>query len=233
MSSQSKPPAVGPFEIRPLTTGDLNAIAPVHLAAFPKSAMSSLGEEAVRRYYLWQLTGPHKVTALIANANSRCAGFVVGGSFCGATSGFIWANRAYLAWRVLTHPWLLKNPLFRQRLRLSANIVRWVRRQKRKEAAAAASGVPQSPAIRRTKTFSILSLAVHPTAQGAGVGRRLMQDMETIGLAGGFDVMYLSVSPENEQAVRFYERLGWQRAPRDGSWTGDMVKHLTASTPVR
>ncbi len=228
---QPNSPLAGPLEIRPLTVADLRAIAPVHLAAFPKSAMSLLGAEAVRRYYLWQLTGPHKVTALIANANGRCAGFVVGGSFSGATSGFLWANRVYLTWRVLTHPWLMTNPLFRQRLRWSTHMVRWVRRKKRKQAAVAAGKIaPPPPVASPVKTFGILSLAVHPAAQGAGVGKRLMHEMETIGRAGGFEVMDLTVSPDNKQAVGFYERLDWQRVPQDGHWTGLMVKHLTTAT---
>lgn len=34
-------------------------VAGVHVAAFPSSALTRLGSEAVRRYYLWQIEGPH------------------------------------------------------------------------------------------------------------------------------------------------------------------------------
>ena len=38
-----------------LDVKDLPAVASVHMAAFPKSALTMLGTEAVRRYYEWQL----------------------------------------------------------------------------------------------------------------------------------------------------------------------------------
>jgi hypothetical protein len=94
---------------RPLVEKDLPAISAIHLAAFPKSALSRLGKGAVRRYYYWLLTGPHPDSFTIgAWQGEQLAGFCFGGKFRGALSGFLRKNRAYLAWRVLTHPWLIR-----------------------------------------------------------------------------------------------------------------------------
>lgn len=44
---------------RPLSAPDLGQAVQIHRAAFPDSALTKLGAEAVCRYYLWLLTGPH------------------------------------------------------------------------------------------------------------------------------------------------------------------------------
>jgi hypothetical protein len=38
--------------------------------------------------------------------------------------------------------------------------------------------------------------------------------------------MHLTVSPSNEKAIRFYEKLGWVRETDNGTWRGLMSKHL-------
>jgi hypothetical protein len=45
--------------IRDLTPTDLDAVAKLHLDAFTDRALTKLGQEAVRRYYEWQMAGPH------------------------------------------------------------------------------------------------------------------------------------------------------------------------------
>jgi len=42
----------------------------------------------------------------------------------------------------------------------------------------------------------------------------------------GFSEMDLTVHPENSQAVRFYEKLGWARAPNGEVWRGSMRKNV-------
>src|SRR5438445_9792591 len=105
--------------LRKLGSADLPRVATVHQLAFPHSALAKLGSEAVRRYYEWQLHGPHEVVASGAFINSECVGFCFSGVFRGATSGFLKRNRTYLIKRVVTHPWLLTNGLVRSRLTTS------------------------------------------------------------------------------------------------------------------
>ncbi|MDX2041235.1 MAG: GNAT family N-acetyltransferase [Acidobacteriota bacterium] len=206
------------IEIRPLTSADLESAARVHLAAFPESALTALGLESVRRYYDWQLTGPHDALAISAWCNGEFAGFCFGGVFRGAMSGFLQRNRLYLAWRVLTHPWLALNPLFRDRLVSGLNIYRRFRGSAKTPTTTKAAAQPR---------FGILAIAVNPKFQGFGVGKQLMQVSETAARERGFTLMQLSVNTENFQAIKFYESLGWQKSLVQEIWKGEMLKPLT------
>src|SRR5262249_51814901 len=92
---------------RPLRQEDLPEMTRIHLEAFPDSALTALGQEAVQRYYAWQLSGVHQLVGLGADLDSRLVGFCLGGVFRGALSGFLRQNRRYLIVRLLTHPWLI------------------------------------------------------------------------------------------------------------------------------
>lgn len=213
------------LRLRALTADDLLAVTHIHRAAFPASAMTALGDEAVSRYYRWQLEGPHEVTAVAAFHGIEMAGFYFGGIFRGALSGFLARERGYLAWRIATHPWLALNPLFRDRLATGLRVLRkkvWVQ-----AAPAAATAQAQAAAVIRPREFGILAIAVHPSFQGLGVGQALMAHAESAARAQGFQQMQLSVAPDNQQAIRFYERLGWQRVTaHDREWQGNMSKPL-------
>jgi ribosomal protein S18 acetylase RimI-like enzyme len=206
------------IEIRDLDQQDLPAIARIHALAFHDSALTALGAGAVRHYYEWQLTGPHDVSALGAFSGNEMAGFCFGGVFRGAMSGFLRKNRIYLAWLVLTHPWLVANPLFRNRL---ANALKVLRRFSKP------AQTNQLNQIHKKPSFGILSIAVNPEFQGMGAGKVLMMESETIARRQGFDEMNLTVNPDNHQAVRFYDSLGWQKVTRGSAWSGEMVKTLS------
>jgi ribosomal protein S18 acetylase RimI-like enzyme len=202
--------------IRPIIESDLNAVVRIHTLAFSDRALIKLGAEAIRRYYLWQLNGPHASLCIgVFDDSNKMRGFCFGGVFRGALSGFIQKNRSFLVWRVLTHPWLAANPLFLERLKLARNIL--IRRR----APAGSHSVP------RKKSFGILSIAVDPHMQGAGYGRQLMAEAERIAIERGFVDMHLTVAIDNFQAITFYEKLGWQKLLAfDGIWHGTMGKHL-------
>jgi len=206
------------ISVRALAKEELAAVAAIHLAAFPDSALGSLGAEAVRRYYEWQLIGPHDASAYTAVCGSELAGFCFGGIFRGALSGFLQKNRDYLAWRVATHPWLIFNPLFRDKL---VNGLNALRRFSKPSSPAAATAPP-----KKKKAFGILAIAVNPHFQGQGIGKILMLESEKVARERGFEEMNLSVNTTNHQAIRFYEGLGWQKVSREGVWHGEMAKLL-------
>lgn len=213
------------IEVHPLSIDDLTNVALIHLRAFPDSALTKLGKEPVRRYYEWQMIGPHDASNIGAFVESELAGFCFGGVFRGALGGFLEKNRNYLIRQVITHPWLLLNPLFRERASLAA---------KRISGKLFRSKVhPASPRIvssEKPVAFGILSIAVDPKFQGSGVAQLLMEHAENIALERGFTLMRLSVHPSNGRAVRFYEKMGWQRVLDDGIWKGNMEKTLTSES---
>ncbi len=208
----------------PITETDLPAVARVHLASFPESALTKLGQGAVERYYRWQLLGPHDCTALGVWTGHRLVGFCFGGVFRGALGGFVQENRFYLAGQVLRRPWLLSNPIFRDRLKSGWTSLRRIMRRNRP----VPSSAQQKVKVEKVQCFGILSIAVHPGHAGSGLGQLLMQEAERVAREKGFEAMDLSVHPDNVVAVRFYERLKWEKVSQKGSWQGVMKKALSS-----
>lgn len=203
--------------IRIIKMTDLDAVVDVHRNAFSDRALTSLGREAVRRYYAWQLCGPHDAIALGIFQSEKLVGFCFAGIFRGATSGFLRKNKWFLIWRVITHPWLIGTPLVRERISLASRLLKY----------------HSTPAVSRSampaKSFGILAIAINPLIQGVGVGKRLMIEIEKIAVERGFSNLHLTVDVNNAQAISFYENLGWRKLNRsDGMWYGYMVKSLVA-----
>jgi len=191
--------------LRKIESCDLNDVARLHMLAFPGRALTVLGIETVRRYYEWQLTGPHNVTAVGAFFGPELAGFSFGGIFRGALSGFLKKNYRFLIWQVTTHPWVLLNPLIRARIWLWFILLvtpLWPHSFK---------NVADSPIKKRS--FGILSIAVSPNHQRRGLGRLLIEVSEKAAYDAGYYEMSLSVDADNQKAVHFYESLGWEKAP--------------------
>lgn len=108
------------MKIENIKSNNLQTVAEVHISAFPTSALTHLGKEAVRRYYEWQLIGPHDCLAIGAfDEQGRMLGFCFGGVFRGSLSGFVGKNKKFLVIQVIKRPWLiLTNSIFRDRIRL-------------------------------------------------------------------------------------------------------------------
>jgi ribosomal protein S18 acetylase RimI-like enzyme len=205
-------------ELQELGIDDLMGVAKIHMLSFQESALTWLGKEAVRRYYEWQLLGPHEVVALGAFTGHQMLGYCFGGQFHGALSGFLHKNRLYLLSAVLTHPSLFVHPYFRSRVKQSAGIL------KKSVRPQSASPVSSSEIQRH---FGILAIATRPDVQRQGVGKKLMLRMEAIAGKHDFSEMNLSVDPKNARAIAFYQHLGWQKYSEGlGTWTGRMIKNL-------
>ena len=207
--------------LRSLKPEDLPTVARVHMNSFPESALTRLGSSIVERYYLWQLTGPHeKVRATGAFIGGECAGFSFSGVFSGSTSGFIRRNSAFLIGEVLRRPRLLFNKLYLKRLAEGVRLLfRSFKKTGKKKTISTANA--EKPVV-----YGILSIAVAENFQKSGIGRLLMQDAEEEAIRCGQRRICLTVHPENEKAVRFYEKQNWQKDVRNGRWNGAMIKIL-------
>lgn len=203
-------------QISALTLSDLPAVSDVHLRAFSKSVLTRLGKEAVRRYYEWQLLGPHDRYAVAARVDAKIVGFNFAGVSRGAIAGFLQKNRNWLAMRMLMRPWLIANPMVRTRLKTGLGSL-GIRRN---------AGRIRSAIPRPNRSFGILSIAVDPEFQGRGIAQILMEDAEREARDSGFKYMFLTVATENLRAIRFYEKMGWARVPQDGEFHGYMDKWL-------
>lgn len=209
-------------QILKLEAGDLRRVSEIHLAAFPNSALTMLGAEAVRRYYEWLLSGPHECLALGASVKADIRGFCFGGVFSGAMSGFLRRNRAFLFGRILSRPQLGMNPLFRERATAGVRILRRFGRQPSNT-----PGSSDRPVAKPVSPFGILAIAVHPDSNGQGIGKALMFEAEHTARRRDFKEMQLTVEMSNHRAVSFYESLSWTKTLHQGAWHGEMRKMLS------
>lgn len=202
-----------PLVLRKLAAGDIDAVATIHCAAFPRSTITRLGKEVVHRYYVWLMQGPHETYALGATLGHKLVGFCFGGVAPHAIPGFLHQHKALLSRKLMARPWLMLDPLFRDRLR------RGFRALSRPSVTlpSVVQGAPKRP-------FDILSIAVRPELQGTGIGKRLMIEAETTALRNGFHVMTLMVNTDNKQAIDFYVAMGWEKNFMKGMWRGNMEK---------
>lgn len=214
-------------QLRPLEIADLPQVAAIHALAFPNGALTKLGPETLRRFYEWQLLGPHEVYAAGLFLQEQCTGYCFAGVFKGTATGFLHHNLLFLARQILTHPALIFNPLVRERLYLALGIIKRTARKRlfshHECADEKCLALTEQPG---KKSFGILAMAVKPAQQQRGAGKMLMQNAEKIARQSGFHEANLTVHPTNTQAIRFYEGLGWTKVAPDGIWKGRMEKHL-------
>lgn len=199
-----------------LDASALDEVCVIHAAAFPDSGLTVFGSEAVRRYYRWLLEGPHDALLMGVRDGDRLLGFCAAGVFRGAMSGFLRANRAYLALTILRHPRLLASPLIQDRAREAVKVTLRFSRVFR--------AVKRGPAPQ--PQFGVLAIATDPTQTGRGVARALIAEAEQRARRLGHTRMVLTVHPENVRAIRVYEGMGWNRTMTSAPWAGAMHRDL-------
>ena len=191
---------------------DIEDVTRVHAAAFPRSALTQLGNEAVGRYYRSLLLGPHRIDAFGARINGDLAGFCFGGIAPAAMPAFLRQNVGLLSRRLLLQPWLVADPMFRDRIKRSFSAFR------RGHAPSYPDALPQAD----RRPYDILSIAVDPRWQRRGIGKVLMEHARATASRNGYYAMTLMVNTDNEQATGFYESLGWKKHCKSGQWRGNM-----------
>lgn len=66
----------------------------------------------------------------------------------------------------------------------------------------------------------IRSMAVAPSAQGFGIGRKLLETVENYAVENGFEYLFLYTTPFLSGAIRIYERNGFERGEDVGGFFG-------------
>ena len=59
------------------------------------------------------------------------------------------------------------------------------------------------------RSMMISELCVHEACRGHGIGTQMMEDIHALAKAFGCTQMKIGVYPQNEDAIRFYERFGF------------------------
>ena len=196
----------------------LRKVAELHMEAFPESALTKLGNEAVRRYYEWQLIGPHDHQFIGAFVAGRLKAFAVGGKSRGALSGFIRREKYFLAVKILLNTGVFFTEHGRKAFRTTFRIL----------TGSVAKAHPAPMPNNGQKSFGVLAIAVSPACRRKGFGRVLMEELDRAAVASGHVKMHLTVHPNNVHSVQFYERLGWTKLRDGATWEGRMEKQLNA-----
>jgi len=76
---------------------------------------------------------------------------------------------------------------------------------------------------RTVKEPIIRLLAVHPTARGRGIATALIRESARIAAIHGAGNLFLHTSDIMADAVRLYEKLGFERVPEHEQYKGDIL----------
>jgi colanic acid biosynthesis glycosyl transferase WcaI len=188
--------------VRAATADDIPAIAAVHTEAFPGFFLTRLGPGFLRAYYRAVLRFDGGLLYVAADA----------GGIVGFVAGFIEPSRFYAAMK--RSPWTFAGPLTLGLARRPWLLARAVAR-------VAAVVIHRAQAEDRAEVGSraeLSSLAVRLSAQGKGIGRRLVQTfLESARRTPASVVSLTTDAMHNDDVNAFYQRSGFGLARRRSS----------------
>lgn len=178
------------MEIRKATINDVDAIVKIHLDAFKGFFLTSLGSAFLKFYYSCFVCSNETVT-MVAEENDVIYGFSASSKCCkGFNSRLIKSN--LFAFGLLSLKLLFSRP---------SSLLRLVRNLTKK-----------GDGVQDNEDYAELySIGVSRTAQGKGVGKRLLAASEFVMKEEG--VVYVSLTTDydnNNQAVGFYNSMGYK-----------------------
>ncbi len=221
------------FDVELLGPRHVDEVATLHLQAMRGYFLSELGERVLRRFYAEFCRHPYDYGVVaIGRTTGRLAAFVVGTSDSAAHfRSFYRRNALLLAGEVaiaaVRRAAVRRGLLRRLRHLLFAGlaVVRWHR------PVASAPGPPRGP--DRVCPVRLLSIAVAPDCQGTGVSGLVALRFEEVLRQAGFTRVGLSVHGDNDRAIAFYRKSGWQETYRSeaGLWFEKSIGAPRATVP--
>lgn len=206
------------FELEPLRPGDSDDLASLHLCAMGDYFLSSLGRGFLRRFYSEFCRHPFDYGVVARRRDSgRPVAFVVGTSDARAHyRAFYRRNGLYVAGAVLAG--VLFNSVVR------GGVLRRLDHMRLGIGSILGGGGSATPSTaggpRVVCPVRLLSIAVDPEDRGSGVARLASEHFEAQVRRAGFDRVGLSVHADNERAIAFYRKNGWNEIHRSeaGLW---------------
>lgn len=182
------------IRLTPADTTLLNAAAHLHADNIEHGVLPLLGIPFLRSVYRGLTRGPN-MGVWVALEDSRILGFVAGSADVQHAYARVARSDgpglAVLAIRGLLSPRVLR--------RLPALLTYLAGPQER------------SHPDNRHRRAELLAMAVEPTARQAGVGRALVNTLETaLRLAGECDEYYVTTNIDDPRSNNFYRRLGFE-----------------------
>lgn len=211
------------LKLNAIPIDQLEAVVRIHLDAFKESFLSKVGSLAVRKYYQWLMTPPNECFAMGVFDGDELLGFCYAGVFRNAEVHFIKENMLFLLGQIIKKPSLwFSRALWKRVCSSLAAFINYLKPKSEEK-------LRQLSAARKAR-YGILSIAVSSAHQGLGIGRMLEQEAEQKARINGYPRMVLSVNPENQKAVSFYQKNGWREIypSKSQKWEGFMEKILAS-----
>lgn len=196
------------FVVQHSTSGDLNAIAHCYERSFPRSLSTALGHRYVVRTLEWYLsTDTNFLFHVVDRIESRVVGFCGGMANDGVHKRGSASEMIQFAYdegvkSLLKRPWILFHKEMRSKYALAWKNMkrRWYKK-----------GSPSVYRSRRIEPFvGLVVIGVDPDYQNQGIGQLLLKEFDDKAKKMGYSTLRLTVKAENRQAVRAYEKSGWQ-----------------------
>lgn len=192
------------FQVRAITTEDIANVAKLHIQVFPEYFLSHLGIRFLERYY-GEFVNHSDAFGFIAIKEDDLVGFVTG---VVDPKGFYkqFYRKNFLPISLILVGRLIVDPVIRRDTLQRIGHIRY----------ALQSIVGNGKNTLQFNSASevqarLLSIGVMAAIRGSGVAEKLVDSLGQRFRQADITRIGLSVRSENEGAIAFYEKTGWQR----------------------
>lgn len=178
------------MNIRKATITDINGIVEIHCDAFNGFFLASLGVSFLKFYYKCFIRSDETVI-MVAEEDDKICGFSASTKFCKGFNSRLIKNNLF-AFGMFALKLLVTSP--KSLIRLVNNLTK------------------KSDSIKDDEEYAELySIGVSKSAQGKGIGKRLLTYSEKIMKENGVNRISLTTDfYNNESAIRFYHSVGYE-----------------------
>jgi len=210
--------------VRQLRAGDVAGAASLHCRVFPDYFSTHMGQRFVERFYA-EFVGGGNNYGFVAVSDGELAGVVVGTADSTDFYGRLYRRHfpglaLALAGRVIVDPYIRRHLSSRMgHIRLALRSI--LARNRRVSVASVPADPDQVPA-------RLLSICVELGVRGSGLAEKLVDRYCDALWEDGWERVGLSVRPDNQRAIAFYEKTGWQRVGASDS----SVQYVRSTKPA-
>ncbi len=193
--------ATGDLRIAAAAVNDLPALVALHRAAFPGFFLTLLGAGFLSHYYACARQAPGGIVSIVF-ADDVPVGFVCGSSQPAALMRALVRRAPHIAMTLLLEG--MRRP------RLFAPLIGRIVARVLDVWSGAAQRPDSAASLRASADAELTSIAVHPNAEGRGLGRRLVAAFADSAAAHGATHVYLTTdADDNTRVQQFYESIGF------------------------